>query len=189
MAKTVYATYLGNGRLDARGAFDKRLLAETFETGANVKLVVSNPKKERGPLNYFFKWLAEIFANLPESCSIQFSDVEHLRAYMIYKAGFSTCWQLDDEAVNRSTLLLIRQMAKELSSDKNVPKRVFFEKYEGSVWAFVPDSIKTIAVNTKTFQQFFDEARAIAQELIPGLDMKLLEKRMHEEYLKKQSGY
>lgn len=170
--KTIYATYLGNGTLEARRPADKQTLADSYRQGQVVKLQVTNPRSLK-QLGYFFAVLKEVFLNLPENCEHRFRNEEHLRAWTLYKTGHNNVYTIPREGVTREVLQALRRIAM---------KNLFFEIMGNTIWVFEPRSIGMDVMDQETFNEFFRNAKEIWCELIPGLNMSDLEARVKEQW-------
>jgi len=170
VSRVVYSVYLGKGKFEVRAPNYIRDLDDTYRVGAHVKLTTTQPRSHK-QLNYFFAWLREVFDNLPEDCPVHVRDAEHFRAWLLYKTGHAHVWSFDRSAVTKETVSILRRMSS---------KHLFFEATESLVFVYEPESIAMATMTKEAFTKFFNEAKELAEILIPGLDHKALEARARE---------
>jgi len=174
--KSILAIYVGAGKFESRGPADMETADRNFRIGQTVKLNITRPRSSK-QLNYFFAWLKEVFENLPETlpddAPPRFKDTEHLRAWLIYKAGRADVWSYPRDQVNRQAINMMRRVAR---------GHLFFEVTETTVWVFEPQSIAIENMGHEEFTELFDKIKELAIYLIPGLDLEKLDAHVRKEH-------
>lgn len=102
--------YAGDGEFKAASAYHARALDKHLVIGEVLIWEQVHPRSVKSHSHYFAV-LEEAWLNLPETISMEFPTMHHLRTYCLIKAGYCTVTKVAC-ATNRSAITLIASVAE-----------------------------------------------------------------------------
>ena len=110
-----------------------------FAPGSLVKIDVKRPRR-RKPHSMMFAVIARAFENWPEKHEFSPENPEHLRAWLLVKAGYRSIF---GESMNRlsSPLSMVEFVKAAMSRQRSCGGYSFVTDYNGSIVQLVPHSI------------------------------------------------
>jgi Protein of unknown function (DUF1367) len=126
-----------------------------FAPGSLVKINVKRPRR-RKPHSMFFAAIARAFENWPELHEFQPENPEHLRAWLLVKAGYRSIFGESMNRLNNNPMRMLEFVKSAMERQRSAGGYSFVTEHRGSIVQIVPESIAFSELDEDQFRPLRD---------------------------------